>query len=74
MKKKYISKNEFYIKILIYLKTNVFYFNKFLHNVSNQFFFNVILIRFKGIEANYFYVHQTRFILKISHMIFFHIS
>jgi hypothetical protein len=26
------------------------------------------LIRFKGIEANYLYVYQTNFILKISHM------
>jgi hypothetical protein len=31
----------------------VFYFNQFLHNLSN-----LILIGFKGIEANYFYVYQ----------------
>jgi hypothetical protein len=39
-----------------------------------DFCFIVNLIRFKRIEANYLYVHQTNFILKISHMIFFHIS
>jgi hypothetical protein len=39
------------------------YFNQFLHNLENN-----ILIIFKGIEANYFYVYQTNFILKISHM------
>jgi hypothetical protein len=41
------------MKILIYLKIDVLYFNQFLHNFSNQFFKNLILIRFKGIEANY---------------------
>jgi hypothetical protein len=43
----------------------MFYFNQFLHNLSNQFFKNLILIRFKGIEANHLYVYQTNFILKI---------
>jgi len=46
----------------------MFSFNQFLYNVSNQFFKNLILIRFKRIEANYLYVYQTNFILKISHM------
>jgi len=56
----------------IYLFLNwLFFFNQFLHNFSNQFFKNLILIRFKGIEANYLYVYQTNFIFKISHMIFF---
>ncbi len=49
----------------------MFYFNQFLHKFSNLFFKNLILIRFKGIEANYLYVYQTNFILKISHMIVF---
>jgi hypothetical protein len=49
----------------------VFYFNQFLHKFSNLFFKNLILIRFKGIEANYLYVYQTNFILKISHMTVF---
>jgi hypothetical protein len=44
----------------------MFYFNEVLHNLSN-----LILLRFKGIEANYLYVYQTNFILKISHMNFF---
>jgi hypothetical protein len=35
----------------------VFYFNQFLH-IFNNFFNNLILIRCKGIEANYWYVHQ----------------
>jgi hypothetical protein len=43
----------------------MFYFNQFLHNLSN-----FILIRFKGIEANYLYVYQTNFIFKISHIFF----
>jgi len=46
----------------------MFYFNQFLHNPSDQFFKNLILIRFKKIEANYLYVYQTNFILKISYM------
>jgi hypothetical protein len=46
----------------------MFYFNHFLHNLSNQNFKNLILIRFKKIEANYLYVCQTNFILKISHI------
>jgi hypothetical protein len=29
-----------------------------------------MLIRFKRIEANYLYVYQRKFILKISHMTF----
>jgi hypothetical protein len=33
-----------------------------------NFLKNLILIKFKGIEANYFYVYQTNFILKINHM------
>jgi len=33
-----------------------------------NFFKNLILIKFKGIEANYLYVYQTNFTLKISHM------
>jgi hypothetical protein len=33
-----------------------------------KFFFNLISIRLKGIEANYLYVYQTNFILKINHM------
>jgi len=40
----------------------MFYFIQFLHNFSNQFFKNLILIRFKGIEANYLYDYQTNFI------------
>jgi hypothetical protein len=48
----------------------VFYFNQFLQNLSDQNFKNLILIRFKGIEANYLYVYQTNFIVKISHMKF----
>jgi len=48
----------------------MFYSNQFLRNLSNQFFKNLILIRFKGIEANYFYVYQTNFILKIKNMNF----
>jgi hypothetical protein len=43
----------------------VFYFNQFLHTFSN-----LILIRFKQIEVNYFYVYQTNFIYKFNHMIF----
>jgi hypothetical protein len=39
----------------------MFYFNEVLHNFSNQFFKNLILIKFKGIEANYLYVYQTNF-------------
>jgi len=46
----------------------VFYFNQILHNLSNQFFKNIILIKFKRIQANYLYVYQTNFSLKISHM------
>jgi hypothetical protein len=42
-----------------------------LHNFSNQFFKNLIWIRFKRIEANYLYVYQTNFTLKISHMNWF---
>jgi hypothetical protein len=52
----------------------MFYFNQFLHNFSNLFFQNLSLIGFKGTEANYLYVRQTNFILKISHMNFFYIS
>jgi hypothetical protein len=48
----------------------MFYFNQFLNNLSNQFCKKLILIRFKGIEANYLYVYQTNFTLKISHMNF----
>jgi len=40
----------------------MFYFNLFLHKILNQLFKNLILIRFKGIEANYLYVYQTNFI------------
>jgi hypothetical protein len=47
----------FYIKNYIYFKIDMFYFNQFLHNLSD-----FILINFKGIEANYFYVYQTNFI------------
>jgi hypothetical protein len=46
----------------------MFYFEQFLHNLSNQFFKNLILIKIREIEANYLYVYQTNFILKISHM------
>jgi hypothetical protein len=67
-------KNEFYITFFLYFKIEVFYFNQFLHNLSNQFFKNLILIRFEGIEANYLYIYQTNFILKICYMIFFYIS
>jgi hypothetical protein len=42
-----------------------------MHSFSNQFVKNPILIRFKGIEANYLYVYQTNFIFKISHMNWF---
>jgi hypothetical protein len=49
----------------------VFYFNQLLHNFSNHFFKNLILIRFKGIEANYFYVYQTNLILKLVNELFF---
>ncbi len=52
----------------MYLKIEMLYFNQILHNLSNQFFKIFILIRFKEIEANYLYVYQTNFILKISHM------
>jgi len=41
------------MKILFYFKIGVLYLNQFLHNFPNQFFKNLILIRFKGIEANY---------------------
>jgi hypothetical protein len=40
----------------------MFYFNQFLHNVFNQFFKNLILISFKGIEANYWYVYPEKII------------
>jgi hypothetical protein len=63
-------KNEFYIKILVYLKIGMSNFNQFLHNLSNQNFKNLMLIRFKRIEANYLYVYQTNFIKKISHNFF----
>jgi hypothetical protein len=53
-----ISQKEFYIKILIYFKIDMFHFSQILHNHSNQFFKNLILIRFKGIKVNYFYVYQ----------------
>ncbi len=53
-------------------KMDMSYFNQFLHNLSNQFFKNLMLIRFKRIEANYLYVHQTNFIKKLSHMKFFY--
>jgi hypothetical protein len=46
----------------------MFYFNHFLHNLSKSFFKNLVLIRFKGIKANYFYVYHKKIILKISHM------
>jgi hypothetical protein len=46
------------MKKIIYFKIDVFYFNQFLPNLSNQFFNNLILIRFKGIEANYLYVYK----------------
>jgi hypothetical protein len=52
----------------------MFYFNQFLQNFSNQIFKNLIYIRFKGIEANYLYVYQTNFILKIHQMNFLNIS
>jgi hypothetical protein len=58
----YISEKQFYIKILLYLRIVVFFFNQLLHNLSTQFFKNLILIRLKGIEANYLYVYQTNFI------------
>jgi hypothetical protein len=32
--------------------------NQFVHNLSNHFFKILILIRFKGIEANYLYVYK----------------
>jgi hypothetical protein len=47
-----------------------FYFNQFLNDLSNQLFKNLILIRFKGIEANHLYVYQTNFISKIKSMNF----
>jgi hypothetical protein len=37
----------------------MFNLDQFLHNFSN-----IILIRFKGIEANYLYVYQTNLVLK----------
>ncbi len=49
----------------------MFYFNQFLHNFSNHFLKTLILIRFKGIEANYFYVYQTNLILKLGNELFF---
>jgi hypothetical protein len=52
----------------------MFYFDQFLHNLSNHFFKNLILIRFKGIEANHLYVYQTNFTLKVRDMILFYIS
>ncbi len=45
----------------------MFYFNQFLHNLLNQNFKNLILIWFKGIEANYLYVYFKNH-LKISYM------
>jgi hypothetical protein len=39
----------------------MYYFNQLLHNLSNQFFMNLILIRFKGIEANHLYKKQISF-------------
>ncbi len=41
-----------------------FYFNQFLHYLLNQNFKNLILIRFKGIEANYLYVLSNKLHLK----------
>ncbi len=41
-----------------------FYFNQFLHYLLNQNFKNLILIRFKGIEANYLYVLSKKIHLK----------
>jgi len=35
----------------------MFNLNRLLHN-----FLNLILIKFKGIEANYLYVYQTNFV------------
>jgi hypothetical protein len=57
----YISKNNFILKLTCFILINSCLF-------SNQFFKNLILIRFKGIEANHLYVYQTNFIFKISHM------
>jgi len=42
----------------------MFYFNQFLHKILNQLFKNLILIRFKGIEANYLYVYKKKIHLK----------
>jgi hypothetical protein len=41
----------------IYFKIDVFYLNQYLHKFST-----LILIRFKGIEANYLCVYQTSFV------------
>jgi hypothetical protein len=46
----------------------MFYFNQFLYKFSNKKFKYLILIRIEGIEANYLYVYQINFILKISNM------
>jgi hypothetical protein len=56
--KTFVCQNIIYIKKFIYLKIDIFYFSEFWHNLSNQNFKNLILIRFKGIEANYLYVYK----------------
>jgi len=35
-----------------------FYFDEFLHFLKNHFLKNLILIKIKGIEANYWYVYN----------------
>ncbi len=42
----------------------MFYFNEFFHNLSNQKFKNLILIKFKGIEAN-LYVYKNNSFKKL---------
>ncbi len=62
--KTFVCQNKFYIKFLIYLKIDMFYFNEFFHNLSNQKFKNLILIKFKGIEAN-LYVYKNNSFKKL---------
>jgi hypothetical protein len=47
------------------------YINQLFLFFSNQFFNNLILIRFKGIEANYLYIYPKKFTLKLVIGIFF---
>jgi len=59
----YISKMNSILRFIFILKLMCFYLNQFLNTLSN-----LISIIFKRIEANYLYVYQTNFTLKINHM------